>query len=79
MALKTLNERLRKSKASKKVAKKVVVKKTPDVVDRIVTAIEKIQSPVINIPPRVPVAYRATIKLNRKGDMVQADIVPVIK
>lgn len=79
MALKTLNENIRKSKAKKKPAKKVTVKKQPDVVDRIVTAIEKIQAPVINIPPREPVSYRATIKLNRKGDMVAADIVPVVK
>lgn len=78
--LKKLNENIRKAKkkTAKKVAKKAAVKKQPDVVDRIVAAIQKIQAPVINIPARAPVSYRATIKLNRKGDMVSADIDPVM-
>lgn len=79
MALKTLNENIRKSKAKKKPAKKVTVKKQPDVVDRIVTAIEKIQAPVVNIPERTPVSYRATVELNSRGDMVAANIDPVVK
>lgn len=75
-SLKKLNEELRAKK--KKVSKKKVARK-PDVVERMVSAIEKIQQPVVNIEARDPVSYKAVIELNSRGEMVAARIDPVLE
>ena len=77
--LKKLNSDIRASKR-KKMAKPRPAPEAPvPQVDfsPLVAAIEKIQQPVVNIEPRDPVAYRVTVDINSRGDMVGATMTPV--
>jgi hypothetical protein len=73
--LKNLNKALRKKKAKKKVAKKVASE--PDIVDRLVDAIEGIQAPQVIVEARKPTSYKVTVDINSRGDMIGATINPV--
>ena len=75
--LQKLNERLRraKKKAKKKSAKKQVAK--PDAMDRLVSAIERIQQPQVIVEARKPTSYRVIVDINTRGDMVGAILEPI--
>lgn len=77
MALKKLNEDLRraKKKKTKKPAPKMEAP-VPIDFDPLVKAIEGMQQPVVNIKQE-PVGYNITVNLNSRGDMVGAKILPM--
>jgi len=84
MALKTLNDNIRKSKAKKKTAKKVAAKKPEIDVAAIEKAVERgakkgIESAKpqkITFTARKPISYHATIERSR-GVMTGARIDPI--
>lgn len=79
--LKKLNDDIRAAKRKKKVKPRPATEAPAPQVDfsSLVAAIEKIQQPVVNIEPREPVAYRVTVDINSRGDMVGATMTPVEK
>ena len=79
--LKKLNSDIRASKRKKKVKPRPTPEAPAPQVDfsPLVAAIEKIQQPVVNIEPRDPVAYKVTVDINSRGDMVGATMTPVEK
>ncbi len=80
MALKKLNEDIRRAKKAKARPKRQApaVPPTPPIdFAPLVAAIENSKQPVVNIEQREPVAYRFTVDINSRGDMVGAVMEPI--